>query len=127
MERIAPRLGLIALGLFLSTMPGCGDPVNRLLANEALRTQLWDTVAGSPELSGQVVDRLLAADSTRALLLDRLLASGGARQALLMRVATDHSLMEGTIHFAVQDTTMRDHLKTLFRGMEMERAGAATP
>jgi len=27
--------------------------------------------------------------------------------------------VEGTIQFAVQDTAMRGHLMTLFRGMEM--------
>ena len=124
MVRIAPpalkRLGLLAAAaLCLSVVSGCGDPVNRLLADDALRTQLWETVVGSQDLSGQVVDRLLGADSTRAALIDRLMASGGARQAVLMRVATDRSLMEGTIHFAVQDTAMRNHLMTLFRGMEM--------
>ena len=134
MERIAPlalkRLGLLAAaGLCLSMMSGCGDPVDRLLADDLQRTQLWDTVAGSPDLSGQVVDRLLGADATRAALLDRLMAGGGSRQAVLMRVATDRSLMEGTIHFAVQDTAMRGHLMTLFRGMEMasESASAGAP
>ena len=131
MERIAPppvrRLVVIAAGLFLLVSSGCGDPVNRLLADDAQRSRLWETVAQDPALAGQVVDRLLGADSTRDVLLDRMMASGEARQAVLMRVATDRSLMEGAIHFAVQDTVMRDHLKTLFRGMEMERAGAAAP
>ena len=126
MERIVPRLGQLAIGLFLLIVPGCGDPVSRLLSDEAARTRLWDAVAGSPDLSGQIVDRLLAADSTRDVLLDRLMASGAARQAALMRVATDRTLMEGTIHFAVQDTSMRDHLKTLFRGMEMQSPGPPT-
>ncbi len=124
MERLAPhavkRLGLLAAaGFCLSIISGCGDPVDRLLASDALRTQLWDAVAGSPDLSGQVVERLLGADSTRAALIDRLMASGGARQAVLMRVATDRTMMEGSINFAVQDTAMRNNLMTLFRGMEM--------
>ena len=124
MERIAPpalkRLGLLAAaGFCLLIISGCGDPVDRLLADDLQRTQLWDTVAGSPDLSGQVVDRLLGADSTRAALIDRLMASGGARQAVLMRVATDRTMMEGSINFAVQDTAMRNNLMTLFRGMEM--------
>jgi hypothetical protein len=117
------RLLLIAAGtLCLSMASGCGDPVDLLLASDAQRTRLWDTVAGSPDLSRQVVDRLLATDSTRAALLDRVLETGVARQATLARVATDRSLMEGVIHFAVQDTSMRVHLMTLFRGMEMGSA-----
>ena len=113
------RLLLLAGALCLMMSSGCGNPVDRLLASDVQRAQLWDTVAGNPDLSRQVVDRLLGADSTRALLLDRVMGSGGARQAVLMRVATDRSLMEGTIHFAVQDSAMRGHLMTLFRGMEM--------
>lgn len=124
MKRTTPPamkcLGLIAVAaLGLSVMSGCGNPVSRLLADDTLRTQLWEAVARNPELSNQVVDRLLGADSTRTALIDRLMVSGGARQALLMRVATDRTMMEGAINFAVQDTAMRDNLMTLFRGMEM--------
>ena len=121
---VSGRLRLLAAaGLCLLAIPGCGDPVDRLIADEAQRTRLWETVAASPELQGQIVDRLLGADSTRSALVDRMMGSGGARQAVLMRVATDRSMMEATVHFAVQDTAMRGHLMTLFRGMEM----GATP
>ena len=51
------------------------------------------------------------------------MAGGGSRQAVLMKVATDRSMMEGAIHFAMQDTAMRASLMTLFRGMQM----AGTP
>ena len=101
------------------TITGCGSPVDRLLDSDDQRSQLWTRVAARPELSQELVDRLLSADSTRAALIDRMLASGGARQAVLTRVAQDRALMEGAIHFAVQDSSMRDHVMTLFRGMEM--------
>ena len=132
MERIASRATgravlLAAAALCLPVMFGCGDPVNRLLSSDAQRARLWDTVAGNPELSGQVVDRLLGADSTLTGLIDRAMENGRARQAVLMRVATDRSLMEGTIHFAVQDSAMRGHLMTLFRGMEMGNARVGAP
>jgi len=121
----------IAAALALSFLPGCADPVDRLLADEAQRARLWDSVASNPELATQVVDRLLGTDSTRTALLDHLLSGGGVRQTLLMRVATDRSLMDGTVHFAVQDSAMRDHLMTLFRGMEMAsgapEGGSAQP
>jgi hypothetical protein len=113
------RLAVLAAAVCTLSVSGCGNPVDQLLANQGLRTQLWDKVASSPDLSGQMVDRLLAADSTRAALFDRVMAGGGSRQALLARVATDRELMDGAIHFAVQDSSMRDHLMTLFKGMEM--------
>lgn len=119
------RLGsLAAAALCLWAISGCGDPVDRLLGDGAARSRLWSRVAGDPELSSQLVDHLLGADSTRTALLDRVMVSGGARQALLMRIATDRTMMEGAIHFAVQDTAMRDDLMTLFRGMEMGAAPA---
>ncbi len=119
---LARSLTLVAATAALVALCGCGNPVDRLLADEALRTQLWDRIAGDPALAGQVVDRLLGADSTRAALLDRLMTGGGSRQAVLTRVATDRSMMEGAIQFAVQDTAMRGHLMTLFRGMQMASA-----
>ena len=110
---------LAAAALCVIMMSGCGNPVDKLLASDALRTELWDKVVGNPDLAGQVVDRLLGADSTRSALLDRLMASGGARQRLLTMVAKDRTLMDGAVNFAVQDSSMRDHLMTLFKGMEM--------
>lgn len=108
-------------------LAGCGSPVDRLVANEALRTELWEKVARNPELATQVVDRLLGSDSTRSALIDHLMANGGARQVLLTRVATDRTLMEGAVNFAVQDSSMRTHVMTLFRGIEMGAANPAPP
>ena len=116
MKRIL-TLALAATGIML--MAGCQGPVDRLLSDQALREQLWLKVAGSPELSGQVVDRLLGADSTRAALLGHLMANAQARQAMLTLVAKDRTLMDGALNFAVQDSSMRDHVKTLVKGMEM--------
>ena len=110
---------LAAAALCVTILSGCGNPVDKLLASDGTRTELWDKVAGNPDLAGQVVDRLLGADSTRAALLDRLMVSGGARQRLLTMVAKDRTLMDGAINYAVQDSSMRDHLMTLFKGIEM--------
>lgn len=115
----ARMLAAVSLCVLLT---GCGDPVDRLLASNDSRALLWDRVAGSTDLSGQIVDRLLAVDSTRAVVLDHLLANGEVRQVLLARVATDRMLLDGAIHFAVQDSSTRDHVMTLVKGMEM--AGA---
>lgn len=113
------RARMLAALSLCALLSGCGDPVERMLASGDSRTLLWNRVAANRDLAGQVVDRLLAADSTRSGMLDRLMANGEARQAMLARVATDRTLMDGAIHFAVQDSSMRDHLMTLFKGMEM--------
>jgi hypothetical protein len=118
---------IVVAALAAWTLAGCGSAVDRLLANESLRDELWVKVAANPELQAQLVDRLLSADSTREALLDRVMASGGARQRLLASVAKDRTLMDGAIHYAVQDTAMKEHLTTLFRGIEMGGAAPAPP
>ena len=55
-------------------------------------------------------------------MFERVLGSGEARQALLVSVARDPMLLDGVIQFAVQDSAMRTHMLTLFKGMQM--AGA---
>jgi hypothetical protein len=115
MKRIL-TLAVVVAGVVIA---GCQGPVDKLLADQALREQLWLKVTGSPELSGQVVDRLLGADSTRTVLLGRMMANAEARQAMLTMVAKDRTLMDGALNFAVQDSSMRDHVKTLVKGMEM--------
>jgi len=116
MKRIL-ALALVVAGVAMTA--GCQGPVDKLLADPTLREQLWLKVTGSPELSGQVVDRLLGADSTRAALLGHMMANAEARQAMLTMVAKDRTLMDGALNFAVQDSSMRDHVKTLVKGMEM--------
>jgi hypothetical protein len=103
----------------MTVMAGCGDPVDRMLASGEPRNRLIDRIASRPDVATDVVNRLLAADSTRTLLLDRVMEGGEARQAILTRVAKDRTLMDGAINFAVQDSSMRDHLMTLVKGIEM--------
>ena len=129
-SRMPARRGIawvVVAALAAWTLAGCGSAVDRLLSNQALRDELWVKVAANPDLQGQLVDRLLSADSTREALLDRVMASGGARQRLLAMVAQDRTLMDGAINYAVQDTGMKEHLTTLFRGIEMGGAAPAPP
>jgi hypothetical protein len=103
----------------MMVMAGCGDPISRMLGTDSTRALLLDRIASRADVATDVVNRLLAADSTRALLLDRVMADGETRQAVLTLVAKDRTLMDGAINFAVQDSSMRDHLMTLVKGMEM--------
>ena len=98
---------------------GCGDPIDRMLASGGQREHLLGRVAARADVASEVVNRLLAADSTRGLLLDQVMGDGEARQAVLTLVAKDRTLMDGAINFAVQDSSMRDHVMTLVKGMEM--------
>jgi hypothetical protein len=113
---------LAAVGVLSLAAMGCGDAVHRMLADPASRSKLFQAIGADSTLTRELADRLLAEDATRSLVFERLLAIGEARQALLVDVARDRMLLDGVIQFAVQDTAMRGHILTLFKGMQM--AGA---
>jgi hypothetical protein len=118
-----PRWLPLALVMLLGLAgSGCGDPVHRMLANPTSRAKLLQAVAADSTWTREAADRLLAEDPSRSLVFERLMGMGEARQALLIEVARDRVLLDGVIQFAVQDTAMRGHILTLFKGMQM--AGA---
>ena len=121
-ERMKGFLLLAAAAAMSLSGLGCGDPVHRMLADPASRSKLFQAIGADSSLTRELSDRLLAEDGTRALLYERLLGMGEARQALLVDVARDRVLLDGVIQFAVQDSAMRGHILTLFKGMQM--AGA---
>ena len=51
----------------VSMMVGCGDPIDRLLAGEEQRHQLIDRIVARGDVSTDLVNHLLEADSTRAM------------------------------------------------------------
>jgi hypothetical protein len=110
--------------LALALAAGCGgDMVKQLLSNPELQGKVMDAISANSGMAGQMVDRLLASDSTRTLVMDKMLANGGAAQAMMSAVAKDQTMMDGVIGLAVQDSSMRAHVLTLFKGMQM--AGGA--
>lgn len=110
-------VGLLGLAGF-----GCGDPVHRMLADPASRAKVFEAIGADSAFTREAADRLLAEDPSRSLVFERLLGMGEARQALLVDVARDRVMLDGVIQFAVQDPAMRDHIHTLFKGMQMEGA-----
>ena len=115
-------LTIAIVGLLSLAASGCGDAVHRMLADPASRAKLLQAIAADSSLTREAADRLLAEDPSRALVFERLLGMGEARQALLVDVARDRVMLDGVIQFAVQDPAMRDHIHTLFKGMQMEGA-----
>jgi hypothetical protein len=114
------RMATIVLALAAVTgMAGCGDPIDRLLSAGEQRHQLMHRISERSDVAAEVLDHLMEADSTRARVLDRVMADAQARQDLLARVAKDRTLIDGAINFAAQDSSMRDHVMTLVKGMEM--------
>jgi hypothetical protein len=119
------RQTMLALVTALAVAAGCsGDVGTTIKSNAELRDKVMAAFAGNGELAGQMTDRLLATDSTRAIVIDRLFSNGSATEAMLARVARDRTKFEGVLRLAVQDSAMKTHVLTLLRGMEMGAAGS---
>lgn len=112
---------LLAVAALAATLAaGCsGDMVQQVLSKPETATQMIQAIAGNSDLAGQMVDQFLGADSTRTMLVERLLANPEAAQAVLGMVSKNQGMVEGVINAAVQDPAMRDHVLTLFKGMQM--------
>ena len=112
---LATSLALVAVG--------CAVDVPRLMKTDAaLRTSIFDTIAGDSTLTSAAVERLLAGEDTRRALLDVTFANGDAAQQVMVRVAQDPTRLDGVLALAVQDSATKDHVLTLLKGMQM--AGA---
>ena len=117
-----PFLLLTAVAALGLSLLGCGEAAKRMLADPESRAKIIERIGADSTLAREMADRLLGAGDTRSLLFERVLANGEARQALLVDVARDQMLLDGVIQFAVQDSSSRRHILTLFKGMQM--AGA---
>jgi hypothetical protein len=118
MKRSSMRIA-IAL-VCAGALAGCGGDVAKMMtSNPEMQVRVMDVIGENGDLAGQMTDRLLAADSTRALLLDKVLGNGAAVQEVMSRMAKDPTMVEGILNLAVQDTSMRERVVTLLRGMQM--------
>jgi hypothetical protein len=99
---------------------GCsGDMVQQVMAKPELAAQAIQMIAGKSDLAGQMVDQLLGADSTRTMLVDRLMSNPDASQMITSVISKNQGMLEGVINAAVQDSSMRGHVMTLLKGMQM--------
>jgi hypothetical protein len=113
------RRALLAAVLAVA-IPGCqAEMGKRLAANAELRTSVLDAMAADPGLAAAAVDRMVTSDSTRAVVVERLFADAEGARAAMLAIARDPQRFDGVVALAVQDTAMRQHALTLFRGMEM--------
>jgi hypothetical protein len=109
-------VGLLVAGFGVA---GCGNPVDQVVKNEATRGELMTKIAADPALAGEVLQKLLSAPETQSMVLDQVLQNGEAAQSLMLKLAQDQTRIDAIINVAVQDPAMKDHLVTLFRGMQM--------
>lgn len=114
---------LLAAAAAAFSVAGCGgDVAKQLVSNEQLRTQVLDTIAQNKDLAFKAIDKMLASDSLRAEVVDHLLQNDAGAQQVLVRIGTNPQALDMVMNVAVKDSTMRGHLLTLMKGVEMASA-----
>ena len=99
---------------------GCaGDVAQQVMGDPAMQGKIMDMISANPETAGGMADRLLGADSTRAMVIEKLVSSAGGAQAVMEVVAKNQTLIDGAINIAVRDPAMREHVLTLVKGINM--------
>jgi hypothetical protein len=117
MRRIT--LGLL-MGVALVAMFGCGgDVVKTVTSDAALEARVMGAITADPAMTGRMVDQLLASEPARAVLLEKLMANGDAVQTVMTQFAKDETRIDGILSLAVQDSSMKAHVMTLLKGMQM--------
>lgn len=105
--------------LALTVAAGCGNPVDTVVRSDELRGQLMEKITGDPTMAVDVVQRLLGSEESQSIVLDQVMNNSDALQALMSRMAKDQTMVDGILNVAVQDSAMRQHVMTLFKGMQM--------
>lgn len=105
--------------LVLAFAAGCGNPVETVIRSDEMRGQVMEKITGDPTMAVDVVQRLLGSEETQGIVLDQVLNNSDATQALMLRMAREQTIVDGILNTAMQDSSMRTHLMTLFKGMQM--------
>ncbi|MBK7368614.1 MAG: hypothetical protein IPJ04_12080 [Candidatus Eisenbacteria bacterium] len=117
MKRSRTILMLVAAAAITA---GCnGDIGKQLASNELLRTQVFDALAANPQLAMQAIDRVVQGDTLRAQVVEHMLANDDIAKQVLVRIGTNPAALDMVVGIAAKDSTMRDHLVTLVKGIEM--------
>jgi hypothetical protein len=117
-KRIVPHaLAVAAVAVFLA---GCsGDLSNQIITDGELRSKVMGVIAEKAPLANEMMDRMLASDSTRAIVIANVIKSGPTMQALMGSIARDQTMVDGILNVAVQDSNMRSHVMGVLQGIKM--------
>lgn len=115
---------LAALGASAALLAaGCAVDVPRMMKTDAnLQTQVIGAIGADSALAGRMVEQLLGGEATRQSLVQSVMANGDAARAVMVMVAADRQRLDAVLGLAVQDSSTKEHVLALLKGMQM--AGA---
>ena len=120
---LRPVLMLLTLALTLAGCAGNADLGKQIASNQQMRDQAMTAIAGNAELAVAMQQKLLANDSLRTRVVDTMLQDANASQYVLYRIATNQAAMDLVLRGAIADSSMRQHVLTLMKGVEMAQTG----
>jgi len=118
-KSMLPKLSLIAVALTFAGCAGNADLGKQIATNQQMREQAMNAIAANADLAVVMQQKLLANDSLRTRLVDTVLQDANASQYVLFRIATNQAAMDLVLRGAVADSSMREHVLTLMKGVEM--------
>lgn len=119
---LCSKLTLLTAALALTGCAGNADLGKQIASNQQMRDQAMTAIAGNAELAVTMQQKLLANDSLRTRIVDTVLQDGNASQYVLYRIATNQAAMDLVLRGAVADSSMRQHVLTVMKGVEMAQA-----
>jgi hypothetical protein len=111
---------MLAVAAGCTLLLGCAaDPVKTIQTDAALRSRVMGAIVADSALASGMADTLIRDPGTRALVVEKLASDGESMQLLMARIARDPTAVDGIIGFAVQESTMKEHVLTLLKGMQI--------
>jgi hypothetical protein len=107
----------VALGWALSSC--ASDPGMLVKTNEEARGKIMAAIASDSALVARMADTLLQEGGAREVMIDKMAANGEAMQILMAKLARDPTAIDGIIGLAVPESTMKEHVLTLLKGIEI--------
>lgn len=112
--------GVLVAALAVTAL-GCGgrDPLESIRAGGDARAQTLGAIVADSALTAAVTDTLLDDPRSREILVDRVVNDGEAMQSLMAKIARNPAAVDGIVGLAVQESTMKAHVLTLLRGIQI--------
>jgi hypothetical protein len=111
---------VLAMLVAIAAFGGCAaDPSKRIASDRYLRERVMGAIAADGGMAVEMARRLVASDSLRARVIETMLAEEHAAQYVIARIGRNTDAVDYVMQVAASDSTGRQHLLTLLKGMQM--------
>jgi Tfp pilus assembly major pilin PilA len=117
-------VGWVTLAV-LGALAGCsGDIAGELGRNVHVRERVMTAIAADSSLAGEMAQRMLATDAQRRRLIETVLADDRSANYVLARIGRNTTAVDYVLQTAAADSAGRAHLRAVFMGTQTAAKGA---